>query len=113
MVVFQKVFLIDGVSDACSGPSEELICGNIIATISDTPISVDRRGDTVVIDRTRETLLPGLIEVSIHVMFMGSAQQQMLLEDFDFATIAPAKVDEDLLMRGFVTVRYLGGRSLD
>src|SRR5262245_9157164 len=69
-VVFENVRIFDGKTDRLSGPSHVLVTGNVIKTISSTPIA-DPAGTTV--QRIRgngRTLMPGLIDNHWHAMMV-------------------------------------------
>ncbi|HMO12817.1 MAG TPA: amidohydrolase family protein [Pirellulaceae bacterium] len=109
VTLFESVRVFDGISDQLTEPVNVLIRGNIIEKISADPIPVDRRADTRIIDGTGRTLIPGLIDAHTHVIFSSLPQQQLLLEDFGFVQIAASKAAEDMLQRGFTSVRDMGG----
>ena len=59
-VLFENVRIFNGTSGQLSGPSHVLVAGNVIKTISSTPIA-DPAGVTVVrISGNGRTLMPGL-----------------------------------------------------
>jgi imidazolonepropionase-like amidohydrolase len=53
--------------------------------------------------------MPGLIDAHTHVMFATLPQAAILTSDLGFINIAAAKGAGDMLMRGFTSVRDLGG----
>ena len=59
VTLFQNVRIFDGKTGRVSAPSHVLVRGNTIERISATPIAVDRRADTVLIDGAGRTLMPG------------------------------------------------------
>src|SRR5262249_35841586 len=50
VTLFQNVRIFDGKSGTLSAPSHLLVRGNKIEKISTTPVPVDRKADTVIID---------------------------------------------------------------
>src|SRR5215813_13012192 len=71
VTVFSNVRIFDGKSGKLSAPSYVLVRGNVIEKISTTPLPTDRRADTVLIDGGGRTLMPGLIDMHWHTMFVG------------------------------------------
>ena len=63
VTLFENVRIFDGKSAALSAPSNVLVRGNKIGTISSQPIAADRRADTRIIAGGGRTLMPGLIDV--------------------------------------------------
>jgi imidazolonepropionase-like amidohydrolase len=55
--------------------------------------------------------MPGLIDAHWHTMFNFSTISNTLGSSFGYLNIAAAKASEDTLMRGFTTVRDVGGNS--
>ena len=70
--LFQNVRIFDGKNATLSAPSNVLVRGNKIETISAQPIAVDRRADTRIIDGGGRTLMPGLSDVHWHAMLIRS-----------------------------------------
>src|SRR5437868_15103148 len=62
VTLFENVRIFDGKSATLSAPSNVLVRGNTIETISTQPIAVDRRADTRIINGGGRTLMPGLID---------------------------------------------------
>lgn len=62
-----------------------------------------------VIDCGGRVLMPGLIDAHWHTLFAGLSMQQLLAADVGFIHLAAAAEAERTLMRGFTTVRDLGG----
>lgn len=109
VTLFSNVRIFDGKSDKLSAPSYVLVRGNVIEKISTTPLPTDRRANTVIIDGGGRTLMPGLIDAHWHVALVRPTPVQLLTGDIGYLTLMAADEAKDTLMRGFTTVRDLGG----
>jgi imidazolonepropionase-like amidohydrolase len=109
VTVFQNVRIFDGKSDALSAPSQVLVRGNKIERISTTPIPTDRRADTKLIDGAGRTLMPGLIDMHWHAMLVRPTPAEALNADLGYLNLVAGAEAADTLMRGFTTIRDLGG----
>ncbi len=105
-VLFQNVRVFDGRADTLSDATNVLVEGNVIARISAAPIAAD--GATAV-DGKGRTLMPGLIDAHTHLMFATLSQIVVVTSDIGFINVAATKAASDTLMRGFTSVRDLGG----
>ena len=112
VTLFSNVRIFDGKSDTLSAPSNVLVRGNKIEKISTDPIPTDRRGDTVLIDGGGKTLMPGLIDAHVHTMMESIPVITGLTSDIGYVNLVAARAAEKQLLRGFTTVRDLGGASL-
>jgi imidazolonepropionase-like amidohydrolase len=110
-VLFEDVRIFDGKSAGLSGPTNVLIRGNKIDKISTAPIPVDRTSNTRIINGGGRTLMPGLIDMHWHTMFVRPAHDEVLVWDIGYLNLAAGAEATDTLMRGFTTVRDLGGPS--
>src|SRR6185437_7725648 len=63
------------------------------------------------IDCGGRVLMPGLIDAHWHVMFASLSPAQLMTADVGFIFLASSAQAERTLMRGFTTVRDLGGPS--
>ena len=109
LLLFQNVRIFDGKSEALSPPSNVLVRGNKIEKISTSPIPTNRRADTVLIDGGGRTLMPGLIDMHWHAMLVRPTPAAAMADDFGFTNLVAGAEATDTLMRGFTTVRDLGG----
>jgi imidazolonepropionase-like amidohydrolase len=109
IVLFQNVRVFDGKSATLSVPSNVLIRGNKIERISTAPIPTDRSGKTQIIEGRGRTLMPGLIDAHWHAMLIRADPAQALAGDVGYNNIAAGVEATDTLMRGFTTVRDVGG----
>src|SRR5215470_15055124 len=105
--LFQSVRIFDGKTASLSAPSNVLIKGNIIERISTGPIAADP-GVTVIAGNGR-TLMPGLIDAHWHAMLIRPNPAQAITGDVGYNNIAAGVEATDTLMRGFTTVRDVGG----
>jgi imidazolonepropionase-like amidohydrolase len=108
--LFQNVRIFDGRSASLSAPSNVLVRGNIIASISTQPIAVDRRADTI-IEGGGRTLMPGLSDVHWHAMLARPTPAMALASDSGYTNLLAGAEATATLMRGFTTIRDLGGPS--
>ncbi|WP_292243493.1 amidohydrolase family protein [Mesorhizobium sp.] len=104
-MLFENVRIFDGKGAALSAPSNVLVQGNVIARISTSPIEAEgaRR-----IAGNGRTLMPGLIDAHWHAMLIASGPAEVM-GDVGFANLAAGDEATDTLMRGFTTVRDVGG----
>jgi len=109
--VFQNVRIFDGKVGRLSGSSYVLVRGNRIEQISSTPIPADRRADALLIDGGGRTLMPGLIDVHWHAMLVRPTPAAAMAADVGYTNLVAAAEAADTLLRGFTTVRDLGGPS--
>src|SRR5690606_17631317 len=91
-----------------SNPTNVLVRGNLIERISESPIAVDRSATTQIIDGGGRTLMPGLIDNHWHAMLARVTPAQSL-GDVTYSSLHAGMEATDTLMRGFTTVRDLGG----
>jgi imidazolonepropionase-like amidohydrolase len=108
-VLFQNVHVFDGTSDRLSKPMNVLVRGNRIERISATPIPTDRLPEPIVIDGGGRTLMPGLIDAHWHTMFVRPTLTGLMTDDLGYTNLAAGVEASDTLMRGFTTVRDMGG----
>jgi imidazolonepropionase-like amidohydrolase len=103
--LFQNVRVFDGTSARLSEPTNVLVRGNKIAAIGSGSTSAD----ATVIDGAGRTLMPGLIDAHTHLMLASLPQVVMLTSDIGFVNLVAGKTANDMLMRGYTSVRDLGG----
>jgi imidazolonepropionase-like amidohydrolase len=106
-VLFHNVRIFQGAAKKARGPADVLVQGNKIAKISTTPINPDP--DTKIIDGTGRTLMPGLIDAHYHLMLAALPMQVALTADLGYINLVAAKEAQATLMRGFTSVRDMGG----
>jgi imidazolonepropionase-like amidohydrolase len=111
IVLFTNVRVFNGKSTSLSQPTNVLVRGNKIEKISTTPIPVEASLKVQVIDGGGRTLMPGLIDAHAHIMFATLSQAVMITSDPGFVHVVATKAAHDTLMRGFTTIRDLGGPS--
>ncbi len=107
--LFENVRIFDGKASELSQPLNVLVQGNRITRISADPLPVNRRADTVIVQGNGRTLMPGLIDAHTHIMFATLPQLAVLTSDVGYVNVAAVKAAEDMLLRGFTSVRDLGG----
>ncbi|WP_313622791.1 amidohydrolase family protein [Achromobacter sp.] len=107
-ILFENVRIFDGVSSALSPASSVLVHGNVIEKVSRDKIPVD---GARVIDGGGRTLMPGLIDAHWHSMFAGVPLSVAMTQDPTYVNIVAAVEARKTLMRGFTTVRDLGGSA--
>ena len=105
-VLFENVRVFDGKSDALTEPTNVLVEDGKIATISAAPIEASGAS---VIEGAGRTLMPGLIDAHWHAMLIRSTPEEGLNNDSGYTTLLAADEAKATLMRGFTTVRDMGG----
>jgi imidazolonepropionase-like amidohydrolase len=108
-IIFSNVRVFDGSSQQLSLPVNVFIKGNNIEKIDAKPIVVS--GDVVNINGKGKTLMPGLIDVHVHLTFGALTMEQMMSPDFNMETAMTfiGQSAEAMLMRGFTGIRDMGG----
>lgn len=104
-VLFENVRIFDGKASALSPASNVLVNGNLIERISTAPI--EAAGAKVIAGGGR-VLMPGLIDAHWHAMLIASTPAEAM-GDIGFANLAAGDEATHTLMRGFTTVRDVGG----
>jgi imidazolonepropionase-like amidohydrolase len=109
VTLFENVRIFDGKSQALSAPSNVLVRGNLIERIATTDIPVDRRADTRIIAGGGRVLMPGLSDMHWHTMMVRPTPAEMLANDLGYTTLLAGAEATATLMRGFTSVRDMGG----
>lgn len=107
--LFQNVRIFDGTSKALSPPSNVLVRGNRIERISSAPIALGPNAGVVMIEGGGRTLMPGLIDAHWHTLLARPRFTELLTVDVGYLNVLGAAEATATLMRGFTTVRDLGG----
>src|SRR5262249_15464454 len=108
-IVFGNFLLFDGTSKALRGGLRLLVEGNhikLIATGDLTPPEGAR-----MIDCGGRVMMPGLIDAHWHAMVAAIPLPVLFAADIGYIFLAASAEAERTLMRGFTTVRDLGGPS--
>ena len=105
--LFVDVRVFDGRGKTLSAPTSVLVRGNSIAAVGAGAAGA-HPGATIIQGRGR-TLMPGLIDAHTHLVFETISQVTALTADIGFVHVAAGKAAEEKLMRGFTSVRDVGG----
>jgi imidazolonepropionase-like amidohydrolase len=105
--LFESVRIFDGTSAALSAPSNVLIVGNKIERISTAAIAAP--AGAAVIDGGGRTLMPGLIDAHWHSFSATPPLSEILTADVDYLHLVAGRTATETLMRGFTSVRDMGG----
>jgi imidazolonepropionase-like amidohydrolase len=114
-VIFEDVRIFNGTSDRLSAPSNVLVVGNIIKTISSAPIPAPPGTPIERIQGGGRTLMPGLIDNHVHITMSASSQRDLVDPNVSVETLQSRATEEakQMLLRGFTAVRDMGGPVFD
>ena len=98
---------------ALSPPSNVLVVGNRIRAVSTGPVASEGVAELTRIDGGGRTLMPGLIDAHWHTMLVRPTPVQLLTGDAGYMNLQAGAEATATLMRGFTTVRDMGGPSFD
>lgn len=108
-VLFTNVRLFDGTSGTLRDGVSLLVEDQIVKAIAPgTPAAPEA---AQVIDGGGRVLMPGLIDMHWHAMFAALPIHVIATADIGYIFLAAAAEAERTLMRGFTTIRDLGGPS--
>ncbi|HTO47128.1 MAG TPA: amidohydrolase family protein [Burkholderiales bacterium] len=110
-VLFENVRIYSGTAERLSAPSNVLVVGNVIRTISSGPIAEPAGVEMQRIRGGGRTLMPGLIDNHWHTMLVRPSPSQALESDVGYLNLLAGAEAQATLMRGFTSVRDLGGPS--
>ncbi len=105
-ILFKNVRVFDGKGAKLSEPTNVLVRGPIIERIA---ASIPADASATVIDGKGRTLMPGLIDNHWHVMLVRPTPLAAIADDVGYNNLLAGVEAADTLMRGFTTVRDLGG----
>jgi imidazolonepropionase-like amidohydrolase len=110
-VLFENVRIFNGTRGQISGPSNVLVVGNVISKISGAAIADPANMTVLRIPGNGRTLMPGLIDNHWHTMLARPTPAQAIEGDLGYTNLLAGVEAQATLMRGFTTVRDLGGPS--
>jgi imidazolonepropionase-like amidohydrolase len=108
-VVFRNVRVFDGKSDRLTAATSVLVRGNLIAAIG--PAAAAAAPAATVVEGAGRTLMPGLIDAHWHTILIRPTPEQAIYGDIGFTNLLAGAEARATLMRGFTSVRDLGGPS--
>ena len=109
ITLFENVRIFDGKGAPLSAAMNVLVRGNVIDRISKDPIPVNRSLATSIIAGDGRTLMPGLIDAHWHAMLIATDPAEAIIGDVGYNNLLAANEATGTLMRGFTTVRDVGG----
>jgi imidazolonepropionase-like amidohydrolase len=109
VTLFQNVRILDSKNGVLSAPSHVLVRGDTIERISTRAITVE--GERTIIDAGGRTLMPGLIDAHFHTALAAIPRHIAHYGDIGYLNLLAGKEARALLLRGFTTVRDMGGAS--
>ena len=110
-VLFENVRVFDGRSARLTAPTQVLVVGNTIREIAPAP-KLDPAWSVTRVAGGGRTLMPGLIDAHTHVMFANITVTEALTADFGYSYVLAVQGAEEMLLRGFTSVRDMGGPIL-
>jgi imidazolonepropionase-like amidohydrolase len=105
-ILFKNVRVFDGKSDQLTANTSVLVVGNKIEKIGG---DVRAPETATVIDAAGRVLMPGLIDAHWHAAMAATPQPVLMTADPSYVHLLAARQAEATLMRGFTTVRDMGG----
>jgi imidazolonepropionase-like amidohydrolase len=108
-IVFTNLLLFDGKSSALRAGVSLLVEGEKIKTIATGNPAAPEGSSTI--DCGGRVVMPGLIDAHWHCMFAALPIATLFSADVGYIFLAASAEAERTLMRGFTTIRDLGGPS--
>lgn len=105
-VLIKNVRVFDGKADKLTAATSVLVVGNKIEEIGGDITAPEH---ATIINGGGRTLMPGLIDMHWHAMLVRPTPEQSLNWDVGYANLVAGVEATDTLMRGFTTVRDVGG----
>src|SRR5918993_825675 len=105
-IVFANARVLDGTQHEALADHQVLVEDGVIREVSDSPITAS---SARVIDLAGKTLMPGLIDCHVHVIATVVNLGANAELPNTLVALRSAKIMRNMLMRGFTTVRDLGG----
>ncbi len=105
-ILFQNAGVLDGRAEGALADHHVLVEDGQIREVSDKPI---RASCARAVDLAGKTLMPGLIDCHVHVIATTTNLGLNAELPNTLVALRSAKIMRDMLMRGFTTVRDLGG----
>jgi len=105
-VLITNANVFDGQHEALATGMSVLVEGNKITKIAK---SIPTPAGATVIDARGRVLMPGLTDCHWHTIQVNLTNAEALSSDLDYITLAAAVGAERTLMRGFTTIRDVGG----
>jgi len=109
VTLFKNVRIFDGKAEKLTDPSNVMVRGNIIERVSSVSIQPPADANVTVIDGGGRTLMPGLIDAHVHAFAIRPTPAQAIGGDVGYNNIVAGAEATDTLLRGFTTVRDVGG----
>lgn len=109
-ILLENVRILDHKQSELTAPMNVLISGNTIQKISSSSISLKDK-NVIRINGNGKTLMPGLIDAHVHMVFGALTMAQMASPELSEKTLIQnvALSSQKMLMRGFTSVRDAGG----
>ncbi len=114
VTLFENVRVFDGKAAQLSPPSNVLVVGRTIQSITTTPITPPPGQPVTRIEGAGRVLMPGLIDNHVHVLMSASSRADLLDPKVEPKLLQERATAEAgrMLLRGFTSVRDLGGPML-
>ncbi len=107
-MLLTNVRIFDGVNGTLIEGQGVLVEGRLITALV---AAGERVADADVIDCGGRTLMPGMIDAHWHTILAGISQMAAMTADIPYIHLVAAQEAERTVMRGFTTVRDVGGPS--
>src|SRR5947209_17787166 len=104
--IFADCAVLDGTRNERREDHHVLVEGGRIREVSDRPII---SGSVRTIQLGGRTLMPGLIDAHVHVLAVDAALARLSDRPVTVLTMQAAKILEEMLQRGFTTIRDAAG----
>lgn len=108
--LFTNVRVFDGLSNALIEGRNVLVSGNRITALP--PVAEDV-ADVDIIDCGNRVLMPGMVDSHWHSLLCAIPMQTAMTAQVPYVHLVAAHESEKTLMRGFTTVRDVGGPSFE
>lgn len=107
-ILFTNVNVFDGVNKEIIENANVVVTDNLITVDPTEPLAV---ANGIIIDGGGRTLMPGLIDVHWHTLYCCNPQSVVVTGDFLEVAVRGANGSKGTLMRGFTSLRDVGGNS--
>lgn len=107
-ILLKNVNIFDGTSGKLVEGQGVLVEGKLIKSLV---AHADEVADADVVDCGGRTLMPGMIDAHWHTVLAGISQMAAMTADVPYVHLVAAQEAERTLLRGFTTVRDVGGPS--